>query len=252
MSCQGSTGCESLAPAPDSRHRHPVDPSWEGKSRVEDEEEQLHFEKIVNSFKLYGEFYLRRLHATRQFCRRMPPDQQRRLTPYTRHLNEIEKCINFNSSLMQELVKDAECMFLNRESLMPGRRPEAARKATEPSPADMEKTACVLRQVVREWSHEGREERSQSFSVILDAIERHLGSRKSSRRETRVLVPGAGLGRLVFEVAKRGFAAEGNEYSMFMLIASHFIINKCRGVDVARVYPFVHQMNNVLNSRHQT
>jgi hypothetical protein len=36
-----------------------------------------------------------------------------------------------------------------------------------------------------------------------------------------VLVPGAGLGRLAFEVAWQGYSCQGNEYSFFMLLASH-------------------------------
>lgn len=41
-----------------------------------------------------------------------------------------------------------------------------------------------------------------------------------------ILVPGAGLGRLAFELAQRGYACQGNEFSMFMLLASNFILNQ--------------------------
>jgi carnosine N-methyltransferase len=41
-----------------------------------------------------------------------------------------------------------------------------------------------------------------------------------------VLVPGAGLGRLAFEIANLGFKCEGNEFSLYMLMASNFILNK--------------------------
>ncbi len=41
----------------------------------------------------------------------------------------------------------------------------------------------------------------------------------------RVLCPGAGLGRLVFEVVCRGYACQGNEFSYFMLFVSNFVLN---------------------------
>ena len=41
----------------------------------------------------------------------------------------------------------------------------------------------------------------------------------------RVLVPGAGLGRLVFEVCRAGHAAEGNELAFHALVAGHWALN---------------------------
>ena len=35
----------------------------------------------------------------------------------------------------------------------------------------------------------------------------------------------AGLGRLVWELATRGFNSQGNEWSTFMLLASNYILN---------------------------
>lgn len=41
------------------------------------------------------------------------------------------------------------------------------------------------------------------------------------RFSPRVLCPGSGLGRLPFEVSRRGYACQGNEFSYFMLIGTH-------------------------------
>ena len=46
------------------------------------------------------------------------------------------------------------------------------------------------------------------------------------KEDVQVLVPGAGLGRLAFEIAKRGYSCQGNEFSLFMLFASNFVLNK--------------------------
>lgn len=58
------------------------------------------------------------------------------------------------------------------------------------------------------------------------------------------MVPGAGLGRLTYELAYRGFYCEGNEFSLFMLIASNFVLNKCIVENQYTLYPWVHQFVN--------
>ena len=87
----------------------------------------------------------------------------------------------------------------------------------------------------REWSEEGAVERQQSFDPILEALARFMpfdrwsaGNRGaaggaagggsaaaegSTERRARVLVPGAGLGRLVYEAAMRGYEALGTSCS---------------------------------------
>ena len=45
------------------------------------------------------------------------------------------------------------------------------------------------------------------------------------RNNSRVLIPGSGLGRLVWESAFLGFDAQGNEFSYFMLLASFLLLN---------------------------
>ncbi|CAN7980777.1 unnamed protein product, partial [Ixodes pacificus] len=67
----------------------------------------------------------------------------------------------------------------------------------------------------------------------------------------KVLVPGAGLGRLAYEIARRGYCCQGNEFSLFMLFASNFILNSCKGTNLYTVYPWVHQYYNHMTSADQ-
>lgn len=60
----------------------------------------------------------------------------------------------------------------------------------------------------------------------------------------KILVPGAGLGRLTYELAYRGFYCEGNEFSLFMLVASNFVLNRCITENQYTLYPWVHQFVN--------
>lgn len=44
--------------------------------------------------------------------------------------------------------------------------------------------------------------------------------------KVNILVPGAGLGRLAWEIAMLGYACQGNEWSFFMLFSSNFVLNR--------------------------
>jgi hypothetical protein len=46
------------------------------------------------------------------------------------------------------------------------------------------------------------------------------------RANVRVLVPGAGLGRIVYEIVRAGYQVEGNELEFSMLMASNLALNR--------------------------
>ena len=47
-----------------------------------------------------------------------------------------------------------------------------------------------------------------------------------------------------FELAVKGYSSQGNEFSYFMLIASHFILNMTTKKEEFTVYPFIHNLSN--------
>ena len=67
----------------------------------------------------------------------------------------------------------------------------------------------------------------------------------------RVMVPGAGLGRLVMECARLGFDTEGNEYSYYMLLTSSYILNHARRAGQFVIHPWMHNNNNHLSDADQ-
>ena len=52
------------------------------------------------------------------------------------------------------------------------------------------------------------------------------------------------MGRLAFEYAAQGYSCQGNEFSFYMLLASHYILNKSSQVEEHTIYPFVHSSSN--------
>ncbi|PWN37854.1 N2227-domain-containing protein, partial [Meira miltonrushii] len=110
---------------------------------------------------------------------------------------------------------------------------------------DVDKVRSTLKQFVRDWSEEGASEREAAYDPILEALEKRFAHIPSAQRaQIRVLVPGAGLGRLAFEIAWQGFSCQGNEFSFFMLLASHFILNKTISTNQHVLYPFIHSSSN--------
>jgi hypothetical protein len=113
--------------------------------------------------------------------------------------------------------------------------------AAEPRPLDFNKAAQTLRQLFREWSAEGAAERAACFDPVLQFLAEHYdgaGLPREKRHTIKVLNPGCGLGRLVFELACAGFSVEGSEISYHMLVASMHMMNFVSGAGQYRLHPF--------------
>ena len=112
---------------------------------------------------------------------------------YPSKLDRLSDAIHANASVTRALADIAR----------------AQNTRVDPAGADSGDLARVreaLRHFVRDWSSEGRPERN----VIFDPIIRVLAEVHASRRAgTRVLVPGAGLARLAWEISKLGASGVG-------------------------------------------
>ena len=133
---------------------------------------------------------------------------------------------------------------------------------------DHDRVCTTLKQIVRDWSSEGADERAECYTPIVNELitlfphvktkmhdQEGAGAASSSStatEKTRVLVPGAGLARLAFEIAKLGFECQGCEFSYHMLIASHFILNKCPVANGFTIHPYVNAWCNNMSSGDQS
>jgi carnosine N-methyltransferase len=107
---------------------------------------------------------------------------------------------------------------------------------------DLEKARSTLRQFYRDWSAEGAAERKACYEPVVRALQKERHTRSGSN--LRVLVPGAGLGRLVFELCYNGFDTEGNEISFHQLLASQYILNICPAQNHHTLFPWIHSFSN--------
>ena len=121
------------------------------------------------------------------------------------------------------------------------------------APMDIERVHSTLKQFVRDWSSDGQKERDQCYKPILNEIEKIFGHlSKEQRSKVNILVPGAGLGRLAYDIASEGYSCQGNEFSLFMLMASNYVLNKCKQVNTCKIHPWIHQYTNNVACEDQT
>jgi len=114
-------------------------------------------------------------------------------------------------------------------------------------PADIDKARSTIRQFYRDWSADGAAERGACFDVVLRALAAERDARAGPgghHPPLKVLVPGAGLGRLVYELCMAGHDAEGNEISYHQLLASSYILNCCPAAGRHTVHPWIHTFSN--------
>jgi carnosine N-methyltransferase len=121
---------------------------------------------------------------------------------------------------------------------------------------DMEKARSCINQFYREWSAEGDVERRKCFGPVITALKNEYARRSETtsdmdRSEIKVLVPGTGLGRLVFDVCHVGFSVEGNEISYHELMASSLVLNHTEKVGQYKIAPFALNASNHLSRADQ-
>ena len=114
----------------------------------------------------------------------------------------------------------------------------------------MEKANTTIRQFYRDWSSEGATERQNCYDPVLADL-CHAFAPVEDKAKIKVLVPGAGLGRLVFEICQLGFAVEGVEISWHMLIASSWVLNHTGPGKHFTLYPHAFNFQDNISREHQ-
>ncbi|KAI7831922.1 N2227-like protein-domain-containing protein [Kickxella alabastrina] len=240
------------------------DPDLAGAASNQGEDEAKALSEVIAAFLFYKQYTVnggiyRRLHHLDNLSER-----HRSIVSSVGTIDKIknaEKLVRENQQFLLSLVHastvdsmpdpaDSESGF----KLWSKRFFEFREKSGKSPVADqhMDKVYSVLKQFVRDWSEEGKEEREQTYGPLLESLESEFAQvPPESRGDLRVLVPGAGLGRLAYEICCRGFSSQGNEFSFFMLFASNFILNSSEQVGQYMIYPFVHQFSNVVRAEDQ-
>ncbi|XP_063544384.1 carnosine N-methyltransferase isoform X1 [Cydia strobilella] len=232
---------------------------------IDEAKERAHFRAVVTAFKYYKLCSLDRIQKSEKMIAKLPSTHQRRLEKYKSYLSKFKKCLDVNNSVVHLIIKDVDTMFENvdhttTENGSNGTESfgcnynncEISSHNQHKMQHDVDKVVSVLKNIVRDWSALGAAERDQCYKPILEEMEERFPlDEYSERSRIKVLVPGAGLGRLAWEIAARGYSCQGNEFSLFMLFASNFILNRCPEANKYTVHPWLHQYVNNVTCEHQ-
>ncbi|KAJ5091190.1 hypothetical protein NUU61_006060 [Penicillium alfredii] len=230
------------------------DGSWAGDfDPFSDPEERRVLFAAFDSFRQYRRTaHMNTTHRRRQAFYALPSAHWQMLAepPFSilDNLNKVDDAIDTNAEIADAIVAvglDSFGLSANPDQDDPCKYWHGTATA-----GDVNKAHSTIRQFYRDWSSEGEAERAVCYDPVLQDLRNEFQTRRDSGEQVRVLVPGAGLGRLVFEICRAGFAAEGNEISYHQLLASSWVLNHTEGPGQHALHPFALHFSN-LHSRTQ-
>ncbi|CAO0797333.1 unnamed protein product [Mucor circinelloides] len=197
------------------QHQHQHDHTHSHNHTTVNEEdaiqsEQLHLIKVITAFAYYKRHSLNHNHRRRRDYLSLSEHHKKLIPDYLDKVNQVDGRIEENMNLIRAIVKSAS-MFTEDADDEPEQNPKKQQQNPPVSPMDMDKVRSTLKQFVRDWAKEGECERKVTYDPIIQELnEIYKDLPMHDRGAVRVLVPGAGLGRLAFDIAKAGFSCQGN------------------------------------------
>lgn len=168
-------------------------------------------------------------------------------------LDRVDEAIDANAEIADRIVEAAMStgdFELESESVSSNLATDSTPWQGTATPHHIDKARSTIRQMNRDWSVGGATERRACYDPVLQDLELEFSS-ISDKGTIRVLVPGAGLGRLVFEICLKGYTVEGNEISWHQLMAGSWVLNHTTKGETYDLYPFAEEFSNVRSRDHQ-
>ncbi|KAK9387711.1 N2227-like protein-domain-containing protein [Lipomyces mesembrius] len=219
--------------APVERHVHP---------EAEEILEQRALTSTLNSLLVYGKAAHYNLTKPRfAALSRLSERHRDLLAPfYTDHLAAIDHAIDINAEFLKLVARYGANEF---------EAPQNLREWEGATLLQLDQTRSSIKQVYRDWSAEGAAERQVCYGRVIRELNNLYSPER--RSDVRVLVPGAGLGRLAYDIACEGYVSQGNEFSYHMLILSNFLLNHATSESQFTIYPFLHSFSHTSTAMNQ-
>lgn len=225
---------------------HPTEGPIGMTSAQKDPEEYRHLRNIVSAFFNYQIDSLRDVTRMERDFKTLSDNHLKRMSfNYTERINKLKMAIWQNYSFLLKVADPYKNMF----KLFKGKSGEILMEPLTVEVKDIIKMRSTLRLFIRDWAIEGIDERNSNYKPILEELKQYFSKRpkKDFEEGINVLVPGAGLGRLMYEIAKLGFKSQGNEFSYYMLLCSNYIFNNTTKKEEFILQPLIHSFSNIFN-----
>ena len=223
---------------------HPIEGPIGMSSAEKDPEEYRHLRSVASAFFNYQIDSLRDVSRMERDFKLIGEKYSNKMSfNYTERLNKLKIAIWQNYSFLLKVADPYKNMF----KLYKGESGEILMEPLIVEVKDIIKMRSTIRLFIRDWAKEGIEERNSTYKPILDELSSFFSKRpiKDFEKGLNVLVPGAGLGRLMYEIAKLGFKSQGNEFSYYMLLCSNFIFNNTTKKEEFTLQPLIHSFSNL-------
>jgi carnosine N-methyltransferase len=190
-------------------------------------EEQSHWEDVCRAYRQYAAFAAKQFGLNHPYRLSSLPAVQQAVLPS--HLRYGTEEFSHRLKMFKEAaIRNQFCLdCILRHAGQPHSQKSSVRENGQLATTDqLSKVSSVLKCLARDWSVEGKPERDMAYVPILRSVQTYLpitNQRRGGR--CRVCVPGAGVMRLACELAAAGYTVQGNEFSLYMLLASDFILN---------------------------
>ena len=86
-----------------------------------------------------------------------------------------------------------------------------------------------LKCLKRDWTTESEKEREFSYGRTLNQLKKYINfddKELMTKNNYKVLVPGTGCSRMTYELAKRGFEVECNDFSYIFIMCDDYLFNR--------------------------
>ena len=225
---------------------HPTEGPIGMSSAAKDPEEYRHLRSIVSAFFNYQVDSLRDVSRMERDFKSIGEKYIKRLSfNYTERIEKLKHAIWQNYSFLLKIADPYKTMF----KLFRASSGEMFMEPLIVEVKDIIKIRSTLKLFIRDWAIDGIEERNSTYKPILNELTLFFKDRpkKDFEEGINVLVPGAGLGRLMYEIAKLGFKSQGNEFSYYMLLCSNYIFNNTTKQNEFIIQPLIHSFSNIYN-----